>query len=57
MKRLFFTLLVVAGALAFTSCQEDPTMDELVQDIELQTNLDPDDDKDPPGGGGSGSGD
>ena len=53
MKRKIFTLLVVLGGFALSSCQEDATMDELIQDTELNTTLDPDDDKDaPPGSNG-----
>ena len=35
MKRKILTLMVIVGGFALTSCQEDPTMDELVQDTEL----------------------
>jgi hypothetical protein len=44
MKRRILTLLVVIGGLALGACQEDSTMDELIQDTELNTTLDPDDD-------------
>jgi hypothetical protein len=52
MKRKLFTLLIVAGGLALGACQEDATMDELIQDTELNTTMDPDtpDEKDKPGG-------
>lgn len=55
MKRKLLTLLIVAGAFVFGACQEDPTMDELIQDTELNANIDgngdgtdPDDDTPPP---------
>ena len=32
MKRKFLTTLVIVGALFLTACQEDDTMDELIQD-------------------------
>lgn len=32
MKRKFLTALVIAGGLFLTACQEDDTMDELIQD-------------------------
>jgi len=37
MKRKILTLMVIVGGFALTSCQEDPTMDELIQDTELTT--------------------
>ncbi|SNS83645.1 hypothetical protein SAMN05421640_1448 [Ekhidna lutea] len=52
MKRKLFTALLLVGAFAFTSCQEDAAMDEIVEDIELNQTSDPDDHTDPPGGGG-----
>ena len=51
MKRKLLGLLIVLGGFALVGCQEDTTMDELIQDTELNTTLDPDDDQtDPPGG-------
>lgn len=44
MKRKILTLLVVVGGLALGACQEDATMDELIQDTELNGTLDPDPD-------------
>ena len=32
MKRKFLPALVIATSLFFTACQEDDTMDELIQD-------------------------
>lgn len=36
MKRKILTALVIAAGLSLTACQEDPAMDELIQDTELQ---------------------
>lgn len=56
MKRKLLTLLIVIGGLTLGACQEDATMDELIQDTELNTTLDPDDDQtDPPGGTDTGT--
>ena len=35
MKRKLFTAFVILGSLAFTACQEDAAMEELLQDTEL----------------------
>lgn len=32
MKRKYLSALVIVGALFLTACQEDDTMDELIQD-------------------------
>lgn len=53
MKRKILTLLVIVAGLSLTACQEDPVMDELIQDTELNaldTDPDDDDDKNPPTG-------
>lgn len=50
MNKKLLTLLIVIGGLTLGACQEDPTMDELIQDTELNTTLDPDDDDDDDGG-------
>ena len=39
MKRKVLTALVLAGGLFLTACQEDTTMDELIQDTETDTTL------------------
>ncbi|MEO1257126.1 MAG: hypothetical protein AAFY41_19920 [Bacteroidota bacterium] len=53
MKRKFLATLVVVGSLALGACSDDPTMEELIEDTELNTIDDPsdDDDSDAPGGG------
>lgn len=48
MKKNLLAIMILAG-LALGACQEDPTMDELTNEIELTTKADPDDDIDPPG--------
>lgn len=56
MKRKILSLLIVLGGFALVGCQEDAAMDELIQDTELNTTLDPDDDdpdKNPPPPSGS----
>ncbi len=40
MKRKLLTLLIVIGGLTLGACQEDATMDELIQDTELNATLD-----------------
>lgn len=35
MKRKLFTAFVILGSLAFTACQEDTAMEELLEDTEL----------------------
>ncbi len=35
MKRKFLTALVIAGGLFLTACQEDSTMDELIENTEM----------------------
>lgn len=35
MKRKLFTAFVILGSLAFTACQEDAAMEELLEDTEL----------------------
>ncbi|MFK7953445.1 MAG: hypothetical protein AB8B73_11410 [Ekhidna sp.] len=55
MKRKLLTLLIVIGGFAMSACQEDSTMDELIQDTELNTAMDPDDDKDEKNEGSPGS--
>lgn len=39
MKRKILTLMVIVGGFALTSCQEDATMDELIQDTELTSSV------------------
>ncbi|MEM6735812.1 MAG: hypothetical protein AAF620_07065 [Bacteroidota bacterium] len=36
MKKKFLTALVIVGSIFFTACQEDETMDELIQDTQSQ---------------------
>jgi len=53
MKRKLFALLVLAGGLFISSCQEDSFMEELDEDIELNHDMegegtDGDGDDDPP---------
>lgn len=52
MKRKFLTTLVVLAGLVLGACQEDATMDELIQDTELNSSMDPEpsegDDNPPP---------
>lgn len=47
MKRKLFTAFVILGSLAFTACQEDAAMEELLEDTELNavenSGTDPDD--------------
>lgn len=45
MRRKFLTLAVVIGSLALGACQDD-TMDDLIAETELTTEVDPDDDPD-----------
>ena len=54
MRKRVLTALIVVSAFALGACQEDATMDELIDDIELNaTAADPDDDDtNPPGGNG-----
>lgn len=35
MKRKLFTAFVILGSLAFTACQEDTVMEEMLEDTEL----------------------
>ena len=35
MKRKLFTAFVILGSIAFTACQEDAAMQELLEDTEL----------------------
>ena len=52
MKRKFLNAIIITGAIEFTACQEDSTMNELADEIELNLTTDPDDDdKDGPGSG------
>lgn len=51
MKRKVFTVLVIIAGLSFTACQ-DETMDELIQDTELNQTMDGEVNE----GGGTGSG-
>lgn len=37
MKRKFLPALVIATSLFFTACQEDDTMDELIQDTNSES--------------------
>lgn len=57
MKRKLFTLLVIIGGLGLTSCQEDPTMDELILDTEMTTGDRVGGNGGSGGDGGSGDGD
>lgn len=41
MKRKVFTVLVIIAGLSFTACQ-DETMDELIQDTELNQSMEDD---------------
>jgi len=50
MKRKIFTIALVVGGFALTSCQEDPTMEELIQDTELISDVEA-----TTGGNGSGN--
>jgi predicted small secreted protein len=52
MRRKLLAALVVVSALSLGACTEDATMDELIEDIELNQTTDPDDDDDggSPGG-------
>ncbi len=55
MHRKFLTAMVVASALALGACQEDATMDELIEEIELNEETTTggsggNNDEDPPGG-------
>ena len=43
--------MVVISAFALGACQEDATMDELIEDIELNQTTDPNDQEDPPPSG------
>lgn len=44
MKRKLFTAFLILGSIAFTACQEDEAMEQLLQDTELNaTDGDPDD--------------
>ena len=53
-RKLLSAFVIAAGLFLTTACQEDSTMDELIQDIEMEEG---DDGKTNTGGGtGSGSG-
>ncbi len=54
MKRKFFTALVIAGGLFLTACQEDTTMEELIENTEMS--IDKNSGTDGGGNGGQGSG-
>jgi len=56
MKRKILTALVIAGGLFLTACQEDATMDELIQDTELDGSLGKDVTGNGNGSGGDGDG-
>ncbi len=47
MRKRFLTAMVIVSALSLGACTEDATMDELIEDIELNQTTDPDDDADP----------
>lgn len=47
MRRKLLTGLVVLSALSLGACKEDTTMDEMMEDIELNQTTDPDVDDDP----------
>ena len=49
MRKKLFTAMTIVTALALGACAEDATMDELIDDIELNQTTDPEDDVDPPG--------
>ena len=55
MKRRFLSALVIVGALFLTACQEDDTMDELIQDTSA-TAFDQNASDGAGGNGGSGAG-
>ncbi|WP_425391927.1 hypothetical protein [Ekhidna sp.] len=52
-RKLFTAALLIVGALSFTACSEDPAMEELVEDIEINAEMtdgsDGDNDDDGPG--------
>ena len=54
MKRKFFTALVIAGGLFLTACQEDTTMEELIENTEMS--IDKNSGTGEGGSGGQGSG-
>ena len=59
MKRKFFTALVIAGGLFLTACQEDTTMEELIENTEtsaMQSNTTGSGDDADKGGGSGGVG-
>ena len=39
MKRKYLSALVIVGALFLTACQEDDTMDELIQDTSTNATI------------------
>ena len=51
MRRKFLTIMVILCVFALGACTEDATMDELINDIELNQTGDPDDDDEPAGTG------
>lgn len=58
MRKKLFTVMIIAGALTLGACAEDETMDNLINDVELNQTTDPGDDDDdqlppppPPSGG------
>ena len=53
MFKKLLTLIIAAGMLSLSACQEDTTMEELIQDTELDGNggSGGGDDTFPPGGG------
>lgn len=44
MRKKLLTLTIIASSFAFGACSEDSTMDELIQDVELNETGDPDGD-------------
>lgn len=54
MRKKLLTLTIIAGSLLLGACAEDSTMDELIDDVELNDTTEPDEDDDtnPPAGGG-----